>query len=282
MSRSALLRLADVRAVHQLVGECRELGDDPVLWRRHLLAGAARLVGAGFCVLGEIGDGKLPSRYDLGTVDLGADNGFDRAGWLEGQKEFSADSFFNPHMNATFDRVPPGVVLPRADLVPDREWYTYVRFQTCLRTLGADAGIFCMRPIPGAPDDYNVLYLLRPVGERDFDGRQRAIAAEAMARFAPLLGGPLARLHEPAPTELPRRLREVLRCLLEGDSDKQIAARLRIARYTVNQYTKVIYRRFGVCARSELLARWVGRGWCGRFAWADDLRASRGHPHSSP
>jgi hypothetical protein len=121
MSQSTQLRLSDLRAVHQLVDECRELGDDPVLWRRHLLAGAAQLAGAGFCVLGEVGDGKLPSRYDLGTVDLGADNGFDRAGWLRSLKEFRADSFFNPHMNAMFDRVPPGVVLPRADLVPDRE-----------------------------------------------------------------------------------------------------------------------------------------------------------------
>jgi DNA-binding NarL/FixJ family response regulator len=126
-----------------------------------------------------------------------------------------------------------------------------------------------MRPIPGAPADYNVLYLLRPIPERDFNGRQRTIAEEAMRLAAPLLGGPLARLREPAPTELPPRLRQVLRCLLEGDSDKQIAARLRISRYTVNQYTKTLYRRFGVCARSELLARWIRRGWGRRFAWAD-------------
>jgi DNA-binding CsgD family transcriptional regulator len=271
MSRSARLRASDLRAIHQLVGECRELGDDPILWRRHLLAGAARLAGAGFCVLGEVGDGKLPSRYDLGTVDLGADNGFDRAGWLRSLEEFRTDSFFNPHMNATFDRVPPGVVLPRADLVPDREWYRSFCYQTCLRTLGADASIFCMRPIPGALDDYNVLYLLRPIGEQDFTCRQRAIAAEAMAMLTPLLGGPLARFHESAPSDLPPRVRQVLRCLLEGDSDKQIAARLMISPYTVNQYTKIIYWYFGVSARSELLARWVRRGWGGRFAWADDI-----------
>jgi DNA-binding CsgD family transcriptional regulator len=283
MSRSTQLRLSELRAIYQLVSECRELGDDPVLWRKHLLVGAARLAGAGFCVLGEVGDAKLPSRYDLGTVDLGADTGFDRAGWLRSLKEFRADSFFNPHMNAMFDRVPAGVVVLRADLVPDREWYTSFCYQTCLRTLGADASIFCMRPIPGAPDDYNVLYLLRPIGERDFNGRQRAIAAEAMALAAPLLGGPLARLHEPAPSHLPPRLRQVLCCLLEGESDKRIAARLRISRYTVNQYTKTVYRYFGVCGRAEMLARWIRRGWGGRFAWADDQpdkRTSR-TPHDT-
>jgi DNA-binding CsgD family transcriptional regulator len=66
------------------------------------------------------------------------------------------------------------------------------------------------------------------------------------------------------------RVRAVLRRLPEGDSDEQIAARPGISRHTVNQYTKAIYRRFGASARSELLARWVRRGWGARFAWAGD------------
>jgi DNA-binding NarL/FixJ family response regulator len=261
MSKSARLRAADLRAISLLVGECCDLRDDSIAWRQHMLTRVARLAGAGFCVLGDVGDAKLPSRYDLGTVDLGADNGFDRAGWLRSLKEFRTDSFFNPHMNAMFDRVPPGVVLPRADLVPDREWYTSFCYQTCLRTLGADASIFCMRPIPGSPDDYSVLYLLRPIGEQDFTGRQRAFAAEAMARVAPLLGGPLARLHEPAPSALPRRIRLVLRYLLEGDSDQHIAERMKLSRFTVNEYVDRIYRHFGVQSRTELLARWIRRRW---------------------
>jgi hypothetical protein len=166
--------------VFQLVGECRELGDDPILWRRHLVNQLGRLTGGDFCVVGEIGDGRLPSRHDLGVVDQGADNGFDRAGWLQCVKEFRVDCFVNPHMNATFERVPPGVVVSRADLVPDREWYRSFTFQTCLRTLGTDASLFCMRPVPGAPEDYNVLFLMRPIGEQDFNGRQRAITAHAM------------------------------------------------------------------------------------------------------
>jgi DNA-binding CsgD family transcriptional regulator len=269
MSRSNALRVADVRAVFGLIGECRELGDDPVLWRRHLLVGLGRLTGGGFCVAAEIGDGTQPSRYDLGTVDLGADNGFNRTYWLQALAEFVTDAFFNPLMNAYFDRAEPGVVLPRADLVTDREWYSSFCYQGVQRTLGADASLLCIRPIRNTRDDYCGLYLLRPIGERDFNGRQRAIAAEAMAMVTPLVGGPLARFHEPAPADLSPRLRQVLRRLLEGDSDKQIAAQLRISRYTVNQYTKMVYRHFGVSARSELLARWVRRGWGGRFAWAD-------------
>jgi hypothetical protein len=33
MGEAVNLRLSDVRAVYRLIGECRELGDDPVAWR---------------------------------------------------------------------------------------------------------------------------------------------------------------------------------------------------------------------------------------------------------
>jgi DNA-binding NarL/FixJ family response regulator len=115
------------------------------------------------------------------------------------------------------------------------------------------------------------LALVRPTREADFAPRARSVVQEVYAAVVPLIGGPLAGFDDPSPTDLPPRVRAVLRCLLEGDSDKQIAARLRISRYTVNQYTKAVYRHFGVSSRSELLARWVRRGWGGRFAWADDL-----------
>src|SRR5262245_26940360 len=51
MAKSAHLRLEDVLAAMRLVGECRDLGYDPALWGRHLIAGLCRLVGA------RLGDG---------------------------------------------------------------------------------------------------------------------------------------------------------------------------------------------------------------------------------
>jgi DNA-binding CsgD family transcriptional regulator len=60
----------------------------------------------------------------------------------------------------------------------------------------------------------------------------------------------------------------VLRCLLEGDGDKQIAARLGLTRHTMNQYVKTIFRHFGVQSRAELLARWVRRCYETQFPWA--------------
>ena len=53
---------------------------------------------------------------------------------------------------------------------------------------------------------------------------------------------------------LPPRLRQTLGCLLEGDSEKQVALRLGLSRHTVHEYVSELYRRFGVQSRAELLA----------------------------
>ena len=56
---------------------------------------------------------------------------------------------------------------------------------------------------------------------------------------------------------LPPRAQEVLRLLLDGDGEKQVAAKLEISKHTVHDHVKRIYRTFGVSARSELLARFI-------------------------
>ncbi|MCY1022469.1 response regulator transcription factor [Pyxidicoccus sp. MSG2] len=55
------------------------------------------------------------------------------------------------------------------------------------------------------------------------------------------------------------RERQTLELLLHGLSDKEIAARLEISRFTVNHYTKSIYRRFGVQTRTALISRLLDR-----------------------
>ena len=47
--------------------------------------------------------------------------------------------------------------------------------------------------------------------------------------------------------------------LLEGDAEKQVAAKLGLSKHTVHEYVKMIYQQLGVSSRSELLSQWVGR-----------------------
>jgi DNA-binding NarL/FixJ family response regulator len=128
--------------------------------------------------------------------------------------------------------------------------------------------LVCTRRLLSPPDHVRAISLARETGvHRDFTSRERTLITEALAAVVPLIGGPLARLSEPSPADLPPRVRQVLRGLLEGKSDKQIAAKLGLSRYTVNQYTKVIYRHFGVEGRAELMAHWVLRRAGGTFRW---------------
>ena len=58
---------------------------------------------------------------------------------------------------------------------------------------------------------------------------------------------------------LSRREHQTLQCLLAGDSEKEAAIRLGIARNTLHRYVTSLYRRFDVCSRAELMARFMTR-----------------------
>jgi DNA-binding CsgD family transcriptional regulator len=96
-----------------------------------------------------------------------------------------------------------------------------------------------VRALPGAPDDSV--------------GHKRKLIAE----FCRLVG---AEYSAPPPSLTaglsPRHGQTLLR-LLEGDSEKQVAARLGVSPHTVHVYVKALHRRFNVSSRGELLARFV-------------------------
>ena len=50
-----------------------------------------------------------------------------------------------------------------------------------------------------------------------------------------------------------------LEALLDGDSEKQVAARLQLSTATVHQHVTSIYRKFRVHSRAELMAHHQGR-----------------------
>jgi hypothetical protein len=217
-SKSTRLRLSDVRQLLRLVGECRDLGDDARRWRTHLVAGLARLTGAGVGVSAEMGDCVRGPRRDLGAADWGWENGFDKPAWLRMLVEFHSDPLSHLLINAYIEQLPGanGACLSRADLIPDRDWYRSPYYQVLHRAMGADATLTCFQPVPGMTDEYSEVFLARARGERDFSGRDKVIVEEAHAAIAPLVGGALARFTDPSPGDLSPRTRLVLACLLEG------------------------------------------------------------------
>jgi DNA-binding NarL/FixJ family response regulator len=103
------------------------------------------------------------------------------------------------------------------------------------------------------------------VGESlDARGAHPAQQRQLLAAFCRFIGQQMG-ASGPAglPADLPRRVRETLLQLLQGDSEKEIATKLHISRNTVHVYVKALYRRFGVSSRGELLARFLSAGQAG-------------------
>jgi DNA-binding CsgD family transcriptional regulator len=271
--KSLALRIVDVRAVYRLLGECREQGDDPLRWHLHLFAGLAGLTGGGVAMGGEFTGMRRGRTASVRPVDWGWENGFNRLGWERGMAELRESPRTN-HL-VTFScylartAASDGACLGRTDLLTDGDWNRAWDFRNIVEPSRGDHSLYCFRSIPGSGDGHLGVIIARRLRQADFSARNKAVVQEVVAMVTPLLGGPLARFDDPSPADLPPLARRVLRCFLEGDTGKQVAARLGLTRHTVNWYAKIIFRHFGVTSRTELVARWVKRGWGSRFAWAD-------------
>jgi DNA-binding CsgD family transcriptional regulator len=92
------------------------------------------------------------------------------------------------------------------------------------------------------------------MGEKRYGTRERRLVHLFVDELSRHLGRSLLLPHDDLFTSLPPRVRQTLDCLLEGDSEKQVAARLGLSRHTVHQYVTDLYRRLGVSSRAELLA----------------------------
>jgi DNA-binding CsgD family transcriptional regulator len=264
---------SEVSDIVRLIGECRELGDDAVRWRQHFFAGLARLVGADLVLGGEMGGclgGELTSP---GTTAWGFEQGFNVAGWELLMEWFAQDPFipitFREFIGEMRKVQAANMTVARQQLISDHQWYRSPDYQDAVRTMGTDAMQHSFCQLPGTDNEFSGFLIHREAGRRQFDEHEVALVDIAHREVARLIGGALTRWDEPAPSSLPARMRQVLRCLLEGDGDKHVASRLNLSAHTVNYYTKQIYRHFGVTSRSELLARWLRRGWSNQAHWDD-------------
>lgn len=251
MPKSRQPTLTDVRTILRLVGECRDLGHDPGAWGRHLNAGLCRLTGTRVAVGGELrapGRGKAGELNDL--VDVGLETA-ERAAIAD----FVRCQGFGAHpvsavINGWDGRV---AVRTRRQLVPDRDWYGSLCYELFHRPMGRDHCLVSPYRLPGG--GLHLITLHRTTGERDFSSRERRLILLAHIEIGRLIGAVLVSADDRlSPTRLAPRVRETLSCLLEGDSEKQVAARLNLSRETVHQYVKALYRHYRVASRTELLA----------------------------
>jgi DNA-binding CsgD family transcriptional regulator len=257
MASSHRLKLHDLRAAYRLVGEVRELGAQPPAWRRHLLEGLNRVVGAHVGLASEMPasfDGRMPQPGDV--LDLGWACDAERNIWLDYNKIMCLDSsawLGDPAApginrlqaaNRSFTRL-------RQHFVDDAQWYRSRYVDDVRRSARVDGFIVSSRVVPHLGVS-NLLVLHRAWGEPPPEEPQRRLVA--------LVHAELGRLWDAVPlcdptANLTPRLRQTLERLRAGDSEKQVAARLGLSRHTVHNYVKDLHRHFEATSRGELLAR---------------------------
>lgn len=255
MAKADLLRVGEVRRAYRLIGECRDLGADPASWQPRMMEGLSQLFGGGPTTGGE---GALAGTDGTVVPLTYFDHGFDAAdrrtylGYIR-----DGGAKFDPFVHALQRTPGRPVTRTRSQLLSDTVYSRAEVFDRYFRPGNVHhrlASVF-----PTSDRAIFLLHLHRPRGERDFSSRDRALLELFHGEMGPLLGRALASATEPMPMSLPRRLRQTLACLVEGDTEKQVAARLGLSHATAHQYVTALYRRFGVRSRAQLLAHVVKR-----------------------
>jgi DNA-binding CsgD family transcriptional regulator len=257
MANSQRLILRDVQSIYQLLGECRDLGADPVAWQKHLYEGTASLIGAQVATGGEILLSPKGPQV-VSCVDLGWEGERERKRFLEFQSggEPASSEPFGKFVRELEQR--SLATRCRQQVIDDREWYGSEHFNEYSKVSRIDACLVSLCTLPDlAENAVSIMTFYRPLGQRQFESRERRLVRLLHDELHPLIGRQLASADEPSASRLAPRQREVLHHLLNGDSEKQIARRLGLTPQSLHQYVKAVYRHFDVHSRAELLARWI-------------------------
>jgi len=236
----------------RLALELRALPQGSALQRGHALEGLAALVGAQVAIWVQVegvssGAAAVRSDLDLGWSGDAERNTFQA--YVDQQSSVAID----PSV-AAIARAARGPVdtFTRDQLVDAPTWYGSDHVQRFRRPARVDSFIYSTYASGG--DAVVGFSLHRPWGERQFSERERRLV-DLFHRECVFLHDLPGELAPAILRGLPPRLRETLRGLARGRSEKQLAADAGLSPHTVHDYVKALHRHFGVQSRSELLAR---------------------------
>jgi len=253
----------DVAALLRIAGEVTELEQDLHVRRTHLLGRLLSLVGGATAVCSEM-DQRFVSTCGWaipGSLTFGGDMTSSQKSLVSRYLTGAVDAL-DPCIPLLLREQKPVVTFRRADVV-DRSWYRSDHFNVVRRPLGFGESIYAklvtpdgrrlklsfhreLHDSPFTERDVQLLHLFHENLSGLYSLPARPQAASTSAAYQDL------RI-----TTMPARLRPVLRQLLAGDAEKQVALKLGLSPHTVHEYTKALYKTFGVNSRGELLAQFV-------------------------
>jgi DNA-binding CsgD family transcriptional regulator len=255
MAKSDLLRVQDVRDAYRLIGECRDLGYDPALWHQRMLEGVSELIGVPHAAGGE-GWWRRPKGpvQQISVFESSKDHAF-----REGLKAYVRSNAIAacPIWDALLHVSGPLLTRTRRQLVRDEVWYRSLTYEY-ERLAAVDHVVVSVNQVTEA-GGISVICLYRAEGERDFSPREQRVLNFFHGELGRLIGRSLVSTTERTGDQLSPRLRQTLSCLLEGDSEKQVASRLGLSQATTHEYVTALYRHFGVQSRAQLMAHAIKR-----------------------
>ena len=255
MGLSNRVRLRDMRDIYVALGECAELGADPVAWRKHLLSCLAKMLGAQVTIHTEstivAPCGEPGWLRPVFVVDEGWSTESDRRSLERFMAEQKPEN--GPFVKEMFQPPVRLKVFHTYGQMGKAQWHESLFYNEFVRPAHLDDWFHAHHLSPFG----QVFWVSanRALGDDPFTERQRRILKILFGEIVKELGNKLSQLDAPSVTTLSLRLQQVLYFLLEGYSEKQVASRLEISPHTVHQYVKDLYRRFQATSRGELLAR---------------------------
>jgi DNA-binding CsgD family transcriptional regulator len=261
----------DVSRVIRLVQEVSERWDDPRVWREYLLQGACALLGghAGM-ILAEYGGtgrtdgpagrfGRLVPLAVVGLPEQLVQAIQPHVSEWEGQQYVEADES-TPGTKMLYDEIrrQKWVTAARAELTDDATYHESQYYLKLRRPLDLDDYVVSIRFVD-VPKRTEAINIDRPHGAEPFGAREVTLLKLLHDEIAPLIGVRLATEERLSRDGLSKRLRETLSLLIDGRSEKEVAAALKIGSRTAHDYVTALYEHFQVCSRAELLAYFVRR-----------------------
>jgi DNA-binding CsgD family transcriptional regulator len=241
------LRLSQVRAIFRLVGEVREMGADPDVWRPHMVSSLRTLLGAQFVVSSEIHFRRMAGGQGIRVTDIGWISDTEGAvckAHHEREQENFDDFWVIPSQaggnDSSSERRPAGgELIPVRPVVKVHGGRAFILSQYALKHAGA----------------VDQLGLHRAWGDEPFTPADHRLVRLLHVELGRLWRRDALRKAKDPASALPPRLSQTLDELLLGKSEKEIAMRLELSRHTIHNYVKALHQRFGVSSRGELLAR---------------------------
>jgi len=244
------------RASFALVDECRALGADSLAWETHLAEGLRRLVHAKVVIVGNMRHFASGHTQSVRSIRIGWNNPAQEHVWLEYVDRVPVERTPEyPLLSRLQERL---VTRARRHLWPDADWYRSRTFNNIHKPAGLDDYVISIRQQPGVSIQHSV-WVHRAADAPPFTRRDWWTVRVVHEEIGSRIGTELASAVEPQLHLLTPRRRQVLDLLLDGDSEKQAAATLRIAHATLHEHVLAIYRHFAVSSRAELMAWFIGR-----------------------